>query len=141
MQRLFSSFPSDRPGLGLLLLRGVAGIVLARQGVLSFIDLSLSSDRWQMIGQLLMSLVLILGSLLLILGLLTPIAGIVLAISKILIGISWLATSQIQFDTQSNGLQPFLMATITAALALIGPGAFSLDAKLYGRRRIAIPQR
>jgi hypothetical protein len=33
----------------------------------------------------------------------------------------------------------FLIA-ITAALALLGPGAFSVDARLFGRREIMIPR-
>ena len=32
------------------------------------------------------------------------------------------------------------LASISAALALLGPGAFSLDARLFGRREIIIPE-
>jgi len=34
--------------------------------------------------------------------------------------------------------QPIMLATIGASLALLGPGAWSIDARLYGRRRIDI---
>ena len=34
-----------------------------------------------------------------------------------------------------------MVATLGAALALIGPGAWSVDARLFGRKRIQIPQR
>ena len=37
-------------------------------------------------------------------------------------------------------LNDFNLAAISAALALLGPGAFSLDARLFGRREIIIPQ-
>jgi len=32
------------------------------------------------------------------------------------------------------------LAVISAALVLLGPGAFSLDARLFGRREIIIPE-
>jgi uncharacterized membrane protein YphA (DoxX/SURF4 family) len=34
----------------------------------------------------------------------------------------------------------FNLAAIAAALVLLGPGAFSLDARLFGRREIIIPE-
>jgi uncharacterized membrane protein YphA (DoxX/SURF4 family) len=37
-------------------------------------------------------------------------------------------------------LAAFNMAAISAALILLGPGAFSLDARLFGRREIIIPE-
>jgi hypothetical protein len=37
-------------------------------------------------------------------------------------------------------LAAFDLAAISAALVLLGPGAFSLDARLFGRREIIIPE-
>jgi hypothetical protein len=37
-------------------------------------------------------------------------------------------------------LGAFNLAAISAALVLLGPGAFSLDARLFGRREIIIPE-
>ena len=34
---------------------------------------------------------------------------------------------------------PILLATFGATLAMIGPGAWSVDAKLFGRKRIRAP--
>jgi hypothetical protein len=38
-----------------------------------------------------------------------------------------------------SALAAFNLAAISAALVLLGPGAFSLDARLFGRREIIIP--
>jgi hypothetical protein len=39
-----------------------------------------------------------------------------------------------------SALAAFNLAAISAALVLVGPGAFSLDARLFGRREIIIPE-
>ena len=39
-----------------------------------------------------------------------------------------------------NALAAFNLAAMSAALVLLGPGAFSLDARLFGRREIIIPE-
>jgi len=39
-----------------------------------------------------------------------------------------------------SALTAFNLAAISAALVLLGPGAFSLDARLFGRRKIIIPE-
>jgi hypothetical protein len=39
-----------------------------------------------------------------------------------------------------SALTAFHLAATSAALVLLGPGAFSLDARLFGRREIIIPE-
>jgi uncharacterized membrane protein YphA (DoxX/SURF4 family) len=39
-----------------------------------------------------------------------------------------------------SALAAFNLAAMSAALVLLGPGAFSLDARLFGRREIIIPE-
>ena len=70
-------------------------------------------------------------SALLTIGLWTPVAGLFLAVSEV---------SLLLFPT-INGSMHILLAALGAALAMIGPGAWSLDARLFGRKRIRIPQR
>ena len=40
----------------------------------------------------------------------------------------------------SQGI-PIMLATLGATLAMIGPGAWSVDAQLFGRKHFEIPQR
>lgn len=70
-------------------------------------------------------------SALLIIGLWTPVAGLFMAVSEL---------SLLLFPS-SSGAMHIVLAALGAALAMIGPGAWSVDARLFGRKRIRIPQR
>jgi uncharacterized membrane protein YphA (DoxX/SURF4 family) len=61
-------------------------------------------------------------------GFWTPVAGALLAVSDI-----WLALSGTGHLRSS-----ILLATIGAAIAVLGPGAWSIDALLFGRKRLDI---
>ena len=75
---------------------------------------------------LLQTLSIALG-LLLLAGLWTPVAGTLVAVESL-------------WNVYSSG-HPWrwiMLATLGAALALIGPGAWSIDARLFGWRRLEI---
>jgi hypothetical protein len=70
-----------------------------------------------------------LAALLLIAGLWTPVAGAVVAVVAI-------------FEILTTGAPPIarlLTATIAGALPMLGPGRLSIDARLFGWKRIDLP--
>jgi uncharacterized membrane protein YphA (DoxX/SURF4 family) len=123
VQRLFSTFPDGWPGSGLLFLRAVTAIPLVQfiQGLVA------PTPTFSITLQLLAA-----GcSALLMLGLWTPIAGLFMAGAEL---------SLFLFHFNSSSM-PLVLAALGVALAMIGPGAWSVDARLFGRKRIRIPQR
>ena len=66
---------------------------------------------------------------LLLVGLWTPIAGVVMAVAELVIA----------FSHPVDPWTHVLLGTFGAALAMLGPGAWSVDARLFGRKRIQIP--
>jgi uncharacterized membrane protein YphA (DoxX/SURF4 family) len=71
-------------------------------------------------------------------GFLTPVASAAAAVGYLITGVSSLMT---ETNYSISTLGAFNLAAISAALVLLGPGAFSLDARLFGRREIIIPER
>jgi len=69
--------------------------------------------------------------LLLLAGLWTPLAGALLAIIEV-----WSAISN-----PHDAWAYLLLGTFGAAIALLGPGAWSVDARLFGWKRVEIPDR
>jgi putative oxidoreductase len=119
MRRLFSSFARGWPGIGLLLLRVACAGFLITYGV--------EQCRAGLpTGSLIVGLFAIVDGVLLATGLWTPIAG-PLVIALCTWGIL------LQHEDPRPGI---LLAAIGAALALVGPGSLSIDARLFGWKRI-----
>jgi putative oxidoreductase len=124
LRRLYSTFAGGWPGTGLLLLRLVIGSALVvRAGSKLWIDPPLNIT---------IPAVLAMGAgILLIAGLWTPIVGTSVALIEIwkiimLPGDKWVW---------------LLLGTAGAALAMLGPGLWSIDARLFGWKRIEAPLR
>ncbi len=121
MQRLFSTFADGWPGRGLLLQRLLTGAALVYRGV-TYLR---SPPQF---GFVLPEIIGALGGLLIIAGLWTPIVGVLIAIVE-----AWIALS-----SGSLGV-PLILGVLGGTLAMIGPGAWSIDARLFGRKRIHTP--
>jgi putative oxidoreductase len=125
VRRLYSTFIRGvRPGAGLLLVRLAAGGTAVVHGI------ELLRAEAHLESMLLGGLHFILG-VLLVIGLWTPAAGALFA---------FLALGHAY--THSELRWYYIVAgTLGAALALIGPGMWSVDARLFGWKRFEIPNR
>ena len=124
LRRLYSTFAGGTPGFGLLLMRlVVGGVVLWHAGPRLWSDPPLH--------MIVAYAPLALAALLLIAGLWTPVAGAVIAV---------VAISEI-LTTGEPPVGHLLAATIAGALTMLGPGRLSIDARLFGWKRIEAPPR
>ena len=126
MQRLFSTFPNSWPGAGLLLLRLCLGIALIYCGVAGL--LGTASEPTGVVQDLIASA----GGIFLLVGLWTPVMGTLAALGEIWIAI--LLYSARQDSTWDH----IFLAVISASVAMLGPGAWSIDDRRFGRKRIDI---
>jgi len=123
VQRLFSTFPDGWPGGGILLLRLLAGCALIGRGIAA---LGTGTDS----GLVAVQFGGAATGLLLVAGLWTPAVGVLAGIVE-----AWIALTQ-------PGAQwlAILLAGIGLSLAMLGPGSWSIDAQLYGRKQIIPPE-
>jgi uncharacterized membrane protein YphA (DoxX/SURF4 family) len=70
-------------------------------------------------------------------GFLTPIAGFLLTLGYLVDCASLFLTNNAA--SHANGATAAYLALMSLALALLGPGAYSVDARLFGRLEIIIP--
>lgn len=140
MQKSYSTFPGGRFGIGLLILRMAAGIAAGCFGVVILSSLEpFTKNQFSSLGHLILGLLLVAGGILMVLGLMTPFVSIALAACEL--------TAAVVRPVPAEALEKFdfgptllvLLASVAAALVLLGPGALSIDARLYGHQRIFLP--
>jgi putative oxidoreductase len=121
VQRLFSTFPCGLPGAGLVILRAATAVPLIQGGLLTA---SLPTP-------VIVELVTAGAAVLLLIGFWTPLAGALIAVAELGLAVT-------------HPAEPWTFvhfAAMGAALAMLGPGGCSLDARLFGRKQIQIPHR
>jgi uncharacterized membrane protein YphA (DoxX/SURF4 family) len=70
-------------------------------------------------------------------GILTPLASLLIMLAGLIFTSSWIPFPSANLF--ENKLVTLFVVAIAMAVALLGPGAFSFDALLFGRREIFIP--
>jgi len=122
VQRLFWTFAGGWPGIGLLIQRIATGVLLLYCSAVVFANTSQSAGTAP-------AIVGAAAGVLLLLGLWTPLAGTLIALVE-----TWNV-----FTHSTNPLVSVTLAILGATLAMIGPGAWSVDARLFGRKHIDAP--
>jgi uncharacterized membrane protein YphA (DoxX/SURF4 family) len=134
LQRLFSTYPDQWTGVGLVVIRTALAAYCVGAGINAFT----SPSTYLLPGRITGILDLV-AAVLLLAGFLMPIASALCMAGTSLEVIALLPASA---PAPPNHLAPlYVLLMISAALVLLGPGAFSVDAHLFGRREIIIPQR
>lgn len=132
LNKLFTlTFPDGRAGLGLLLLR----VALGASATFQVGDYLLGGEnptQWERATWCLV----IAGGALFVMGFLTPLAAILLGLCGVSSLLSWFLGAAIH-QPDNRLLILYIITAVSAAL--LGPGAYSLDARLFGRREIIIP--
>jgi hypothetical protein len=120
VQRLFSLFPAGVPGTALLLLRlCVAAMLWAHAGLPD--EILSPVVRYFLVAAL---------GLMLCVGALTPICGAFALIAQL---------AAIGHSEGLDATDAVIHSGVAACLVFLGPGAYSVDARLFGRRIILRP--
>jgi putative oxidoreductase len=122
VQRLFSNFANGWPGRGLLFQRALTAAILTHCVVSRLTQGSWSSALPELIAAGLGIFILV--------GLWTPLVGTLLGLTEV-----WILSSR-----PTGFWIHLILAALGVTLAMIGPGAWSVDARLFGRKHIEAPQ-
>lgn len=130
MRRLYTTFPDGLPGVGLLLLRAAIGSKLLLQVFTHLLGpQSVDVSIWSF------ELLILAVGMAFLLGFLTPLVSTFSALAGIAVHV-WHPS----FDPSIVTILSSNTIAMATAIALLGPGALSLDAYFFGRRKIIIPR-
>ena len=111
------------------MLRGVAAIAVIRSAFYLTGAVTATLGAWLVAG------VAIVAGLCVLIGFMTPPASVLMA------GMVAVAWSEAPLTAFPGGYGVPLLIGVAMSLALIGPGAYSVDARLFGRREIRVSQK
>ena len=125
-----SLFPRGRLGAGLLLLRTTFGMIVIARSVLL-----LSAAESTTTGPILAGVLGVVTGALLVVGFFTVLASMLVGV----LFVSAVSAAGLKAHLFDCGTAAILGCVVGFALVLLGPGAFSADARFFGPREIIIP--
>jgi uncharacterized membrane protein YphA (DoxX/SURF4 family) len=130
VQRTFSSFPSGWAGAALLVLRLVVGASATFEA-----GLTIARNYTPIHMATIAAASVAIAGVSLIIGFLTPIVSLFVCLTgAVIMGIIPPAALLLINSTMAE----FEFVVMSAVLIILGPGAISVDARLFGRREVAI---
>lgn len=131
---MFSTYPDEWPGAGLLFLRVAIAAALMVRGASFWTD-------WHGLKFVAITIALLAigAAASLLTGYLTRVGAVLVALASVYGILFWSSAPTIDFF--QNRLIAALVGAIAAAIVCLGPGAFSLDARLFGRQEIVFPEK
>lgn len=129
-ERTVLNYPGHWAGLGLLLLRGTVGITAALKAWLF-----ITSAHTDLIGAIPAAGLIVCGVALTV-GIFTPLCSTLIGVGHALV--LFTPVGGVVLPRQDCAAAILGLAA-AIALGFLGPGAFSIDARLFGRREIFIP--
>ena len=122
VQRLFSMFPTGTAGIGLLVFRVCAATTLVVDGAARP---GIATSGW-------MPLCFVVPALFLCMGFLTPYCSTFSCLVQL---------AALLITGGQNSFHIVVSLINSGAVAMLGPGAYSLDAHIFGRRLLNVPTR
>lgn len=127
----YSNFPSARAGVALLLLRVVVGTSSILEA-----GMMIARNNAQAQAATIAAALMVVAGLAVIIGFLTPIAiMLILLVGAVMMLARIPSAALLLLDSR---MAAFEFVVELATLILLGPGAISVDARLFGRREVAI---
>ena len=115
-------FPTGTAGVGLLFLRVAIAVAFLIDG----------TAHWTLVTSWWSCLLYVVPAVALCVGFLTPCCALFCSLIELgVLGVTW----------SQNAVHLTFDAVASAALATLGPGAYSLDGRIYGRRLLNLPLR
>ena len=115
-------FPSGVAGVALLLLRLLVALSVVVEG----------TGRWTFVFSVWLPIAAAILAIFICLGFLTPYGAVLCCLMELrgLVGVRF-----------RNVLEPFTAIMLGVILAMLGPGAYSLDSRIFGRQLLRLPSR